>query len=243
MTPKLRRITAAPALAIAVAALATAFAPSVSVTEAQSVPEPFAPRAVTKPALDFDPIPYDRARKRQMAAYSKRHYGERAWRLEDPSAIVLHYTATSTYEPVFNTFAANAPSLGERPGVCAQFVVDKDGTIHQLTRLYVRCRHTIGLNQTAIGIEMVQQAAGSRHGAEQAILGRRQQARAAVHLVAWLKQRYRIEIKNVIGHAMANDSPLFKDLEGWRNDHVDWRADDVREFRKRVAKLIRDRRR
>lgn len=231
---KLRRPAAAAALAVA----AAVFLPSAA--QAQHPPDQLPPRAVAKPKLEFDPIPYDRARKRQMAAYSKRHYGERSWRLDDPKAIVLHYTATSTYAPVFNAFAANAPSLGEKPGVCAQFVVGKDGTIHQLTRLYVRCRHTIGLNQTAIGIEMVQQDVGSRHGAERAILGRRAQARAAVHLTAWLKQRYRIEIKNVIGHAMANDSPLFRDLEGWRNDHVDWRAGDVRDFRKRVTTLIRD---
>lgn len=247
MSPQLRHRVAAFALASAVAALVLAAAWSALGTASPravaSTPGPVAPRAVAKPKLEFDPIPYDRARKRQMAAYSKRHYGERSWRLDDPQAIVLHYTATSTYGPVFNAFAANAPSLGERPGVCAQFVVGKDGTIHQLTRLYVRCRHTIGLNQTAIGIEMVQQDVGSRHGAERAILGRRAQARAAVHLVAWLKQRYRIGIKDVIGHAMANDSPLFKDLEGWRNDHVDWRAGDVRDFRKRVTRLIHNRRR
>lgn len=226
-------------LRLTLVACATALVAPVAAA-AWPTPQPLPAGAVAKPRIKFDPIPYDHARKRQMAAYSKHHYGEREWRLDDPEAIVLHYTATSTYAPVFNTFAANTPSLGEKPGVCAQFVVGKDGTIHQLTRLYVRCRHTIGLNDVAIGVEMVQQSVGSRHGAERAILARRRQARAAVALVAWLKQRYRISIKNVIGHAMANDSPLFEDLEGWRNDHVDWRAGDVREFRGRVAKLIRD---
>ena len=86
---------------------------------------------VPQPRTKFDPIPYGKDRKRQMANYSNRHYGKRTWRLEDPDVIVLHYTATSTYSPVFNTFASNAPSLGERPGVCSQFVVEKDGTIHQ----------------------------------------------------------------------------------------------------------------
>ena len=127
---------------------------------------------VAKPAIEFDPIPYDSARKRQMAAYSNRHYGEREWRLEDPKAIVLHYTAGSTYSSAWSTFASNAPSLGERPGVCAQFVVDKDGTIYQLTRLAVRCRHTIGLNHVAFGIEMVQEDLGGSHRTSQAILDR-----------------------------------------------------------------------
>ncbi|MCB0865235.1 MAG: N-acetylmuramoyl-L-alanine amidase [Solirubrobacterales bacterium] len=225
-------------LALAGAALVSSSAPAAQAWPGE-LPALAASRQVKEPKIEFDPIPFGHDRKRQMAAYSKRHYGERTWRLTDPKAIVLHYTATDTYPPVFNTFASNAPNLGESPGVCAQFVVDKDGTIHQLTRLYVRCRHTVGLNHVALGIEMVQGATGTRHGAEQAILGRRGQARSAVRLVAWLKQRYGIDMKNVIGHAMANDSPLFKDREGWRNDHVDWRSTDVRQFRKRVAKLIR----
>jgi len=45
-------------------------------------------------------------------------------------------------------------------------------------------------------------------------------------------------MRNVIGHAMANGSPLFKDLEGWRNDHTDWQARDVRTFRHRVSRLL-----
>ncbi len=201
-------------------------------------PDSRAARGVPEPRTKWDPIPYGHTRKRQMAKYSKRHYGKRAWRLS-PRAIVLHYTATSTYEPVYNTFAANEPSLGESPGVCTQFVVDKDGTIYQLTRLYVRCRHTIGLNHVSIGIEMVQEDLGGRNESTHAILDRRRQSRAAVALTAWLKQRYRIPMKDVIGHAMANDSHLFKDRQGWRNDHTDWRASDVRVFRKRVNRLIR----
>lgn len=200
-----------------------------------------APRAgrVPEPKIDWDPIPYGKDRKRQMANYSHRHYGRRSWRLKDPKVIVLHYTATSTYGPVHNTFAANAPALGEKPGVCSQFVVDKDGRIHQLTRLYVRCRHTIGLNQTAVGIEMVQEGKPGKHGSDRAILARKRQIRAATRLTAWLKQRYRIKMKDVIGHSMANGSRRFKDLEGWKNDHVDWLRGDVRKFRKVVAGVVR----
>ncbi len=193
---------------------------------------------VPKPKIDWNPIPYGKDRKRQMANYSHRHYGKRSWRLKKPKVIVLHYTATSTYGPVYNTFAANSPALGERPGVCAQFVVEKNGRIRQLTRLYVRCRHTIGLNQTAIGIEMVQQSSASKHGSDRAILDRRKQIRAAVRLTAWLKRKYRIRMQDVIGHSMANGSRHFKDLEGWRNDHVDWLKGDVRKYRKLVTKVL-----
>ena len=195
-------------------------------------------RGVPEPKIDFDPIPYGHERKHQMANYSKRHYGKRTWRL-DPRAIVLHYTATPDYGSVHATFSSNAPDLGESPGVCSQFVVDKDGTIYQQTRLYVRCRHTIGLNHVALGVEMVQEELGGRNESTHAILDRSAQIEAATHLVAWLKQRYRIPMEDVIGHAMANDSHLFKDLEGWRNDHTDWRKGDVRIFRGRVNRIIR----
>ena len=47
-----------------------------------------------------------------------------------------------------------------------------------------------------------------------------------MRLVAWLKSRFGIKMRNLIGHAMANDSPLFEDREGWRNDHTDWQRED-----------------
>jgi N-acetylmuramoyl-L-alanine amidase-like protein/zinc carboxypeptidase len=193
---------------------------------------------VGRPRIDHDPIPYGRVRKREMAAYSARHYGQRTWRLRNPHVIVLHFTAGSTYSSAWNTFAANAPDLGELPGTCSQFVIGKTGGIHELVPPTIRCRHTIGLNYTAIGIEMVQEAGPSSHWADRQILDRRPQIRAAVHLVAWLKLRYGIAMRNVIGHAMANRSPFFKDLEGWRSDHTDWLHRDVVVFRQRLRRFI-----
>ena len=59
--------------------------------------------------------------------------------------------------PRRNAFAADAPDpeLGQLPGTCAHFVIDRDGTIYQLVPLGIMCRHTVGLNYTAIGIEHV----------------------------------------------------------------------------------------
>ena len=45
--------------------------------------------------------------------------------------------------------------LHELPGTCAHFVIDTDGTIYQLVSTSIMCRHTVGLNYTAIGIEHV----------------------------------------------------------------------------------------
>ena len=73
----------------------------------------------------------------------------------DPHVIVEHYTDGTTFSGAWATFAANSVHLGELPGVCAHFVIDTDGTIYQLVNLHVRCRHAIGMNWTAIGIEHV----------------------------------------------------------------------------------------
>ena len=168
-----------------------------------------------------------------MAAYSKRHYGVATSRLR-PRVIVLHFTANNSYSATWNTFASNAANRGEKPGTCAHFVIEKSGRIHQLVPLTVRCRHTVGLNHVAIGIEMVQETGPSAHWADQQILHRPRQVHAALRLVRWLQARFHIATRDVIGHAMANRHRLFRDLEGWRNDHVDWQAADVRAFRRRL---------
>jgi hypothetical protein len=212
--------------------------PAASTTTRAAAAIPLAKGGVKKPKIKWDPISYSKARKRQMANYSKRHYGEREWKLKQVKAIVLHYTAGDSYRSAWSLFNANTPSLGEKPGTCAQFVVDQDGTVYQLTRLSVRCRHTIGLNHISIGIEMVQPDLGDPNKTAKAILRRKQQSNAAVRLASWLTERYGVKLDNVIGHGMANDSPLFLDKQGWVNDHVDWLTPQVKDFRKRMKKLL-----
>ena len=184
-----------------------------------------------------DPIPYGSQRRHQMARYSLRHYGHRSWHLRHPKVLVLHFTGGSSYSSAWNTFASNSPNRGEMPGVCSHFIVDKDGTIYRLVSPAIRCRHAIGLNYTAIGVEMVQETGSGSHWADRQILHRRPQIRAALRLARYLKDRFGIRMRNIIGHAMANDSPYFKDLEGWRNDHVDWLPRDVHEFRRRLKAM------
>lgn len=195
------------------------------------------PRPARRPPIENDLIPFGRARKRETASYSRRHYGTGRWRLIHRRVIVLHFTGGSSYSSAWNTFAANAPNLGELPGVCAHFIVGQGGTIHKLVPVKIRCRHTIGLNYTAIGIEMVQPTGAGAHWADQQILHRHRQIHSALRLAKWLKKRFHISRHNVIGHAMANSSPFFKDLEGWRNTHTDWLRRDVKIFRRRLARM------
>jgi hypothetical protein len=196
-----------------------------------------APVQRQRPPMKRDYIPYGDERKHQMGHYSKRHYGVWRWKLTSPDVVVLHFTGGSSYSSARNHFASNSPNRGELPGVCAHFIVDKDGTIYKVVRTSIRCRHAIGLNYTSIGIEMVQETGRGAQWADHQILKRRPQIRAALKLVRFLRARYSIRMRNVIGHSMANDSPYFKDLQGWRNDHTDWLKPDVREFRRRLERM------
>jgi hypothetical protein len=195
------------------------------------------PPIAAEPKIVEDHIPYPKQRKRQMARYSKRHYGKRSWHLIDPKVIVLHFTGGGDYTSAWNHFASNAPARGELPGVCAHYMVRKSGTITEVVRPGVRCRHAIGLNHVAIGIEMVQRTGVGSHWAARRILRRRPQIGASLRLAHYLQNRFDIPLRNVIGHAMANGSPYFKDLQGWTNDHTDWLRRDVKVFRKRLKKL------
>ena len=152
------------------------------------------------------PIPYPASRQREMAAYSLRHYGSAGWQLT-PTMIVLHYTAGGTWAGARATFAEDTPSQGELPGTCSHYLVDKDGTVYQLVPTSVRCRHAIGLNDQAIGIEMVQEGGASAAWADQQILARPAQVGAALALVRSLQAQFAIPATNVVGHACGQRDP------------------------------------
>jgi N-acetylmuramoyl-L-alanine amidase len=137
-----------------------------------------------------------------MAAYAKRHYGIDSYRLVHPHVIVEHYTGTPSFQSTYATFAQDVadPELHELPNVCSHFVVDSDGTIYQLVPLGLMCRHTVGLNYTAIGIEHV-------GNADSAVLGNPRVIEASLELTNWLRCSYAIAVKNVIGHNESLTSP------------------------------------
>jgi beta-N-acetylhexosaminidase len=137
-----------------------------------------------------------------MATYARRHYGIDSYLLKRPKVIVEHVAVTGSAAGVRNTFAPDRPDpeLHELPGVCAHFVVGSDGVIHQLVSVKLMCRHTVGLNYTAIGIEHV----GFR---DSDVMGNARELRASLRLTAWLRCRFGIKLKNVIGHNESLSSP------------------------------------
>lgn len=194
------------------------------------------PAGPQRPRIVWDPIPFGRVRKGQMVAYVRRHYGsfmKPTWRLIHPHVIVIHYTDAS-YGSTYNTFANDVPDseLHELPATCAHFVIDTNGTIHQLVSLATMCRHTVGLNWTAIGIEHVGYS-------DAQVLDDRRQLSASLHLVRWLRCRFHIQIKDVIGHAESLTSPYHhEDVASLRTQtHGDFGHADMQVYRRRVGAL------
>jgi len=220
------RALAALALLAALATAATALA----------TPRTSSAGRVARPAFKVWAIPFGPKRKREMAAYSKRHYGERTWRLRHPKVIVEHMAQAPTAAAVHNVFAPDVPDveLGELPNVCAHFVVSRSGKIFRLVNLRTRCRHTVGLNWTAIGIEHAGYGDGD-------VLGDRHALRASLRLTQWLRCHFGIEVRNVIGHAESLTSPYHRErVPSLRTQtHGDWRHSSMRTYRRKLRRLGR----
>ena len=186
------------------------------------------------PPIISDPIPYGPDRAAQMRAYSRRHYARNTGALRRPRVIVQHVTAGPSYASAFNTFAANArdAELGELPGVCAHFIIDRSGRIHRLVSIRKMCRHTVGLNWTAIGVEHV--GTTTRE-----VLANPRMMRSSLRLTRWLQSRLRVRTKDVIGHNESLSSPYHRERVARlrRQTHGDFTRSEMRVFRTRLGRL------
>jgi beta-N-acetylhexosaminidase len=196
-------------------------------TPTETTPQP---AGAPRPPIQQRRIPFGAKRKQETAAYAERHYGTASSRL-DAKVIVEHVTVTPTFQAVYDTFSSDQPDveLHELPNVCSHFVVDRDGTIYQLVSLELICRHTVGLNDHAIGIEHV--------GATDAdVLGNSAQMDASLHLTRWLRCRYGISMSNVIGHNESLSSPYHHErVASLRNQtHSDWTKPDMDVYRAKL---------
>ena len=96
----------------------------------------------------------------------------------------------------------------------------------------IRCRHTVGLNWTAIGIEHV----GFR---DADLMGRRAELRASLRLTRYLRCRYGIPVKDVIGHNESLSSPYHRErVKALRHQtHGDMRHASMVVYRRKLRAL------
>ena len=190
--------------------------------------------AFSPPAIHEWRIPFPQRRKDEMAAYARRHYGTSSYRLTNPKVIVEHVAVAPSAATTRNAFVPDRPDpeLHELPGTCSHFVVDRDGTIYQLVSVRIMCRHTVGLNWTAIGIEHAGYSDGD-------VLGNRRELNASLRLTAWLRCRYGIRLQNVIGHNESLSSPYHhENVARLRTQtHGDMKHSSMQVYRRKLRAL------
>lgn len=190
--------------------------------------------AFSPPAIQQWRIPFPQTRRDEMRAYARRHYGIDSYTLTRPKVIVEHVAVAPSAAATRNAFVPDRPDpeLRELPGTCAHFVIGRDGAIYQLVSLKLMCRHTVGLNYTAIGIEH----AGYK---DSDVLGNARELSASLRLTAWLRCRYRIRLSNVIGHNESLASPYHRErVARLRSQtHGDMQRASMRAYRRELRAL------
>ncbi len=180
-------------------------------------------------------------RLRLTAAYCLTHYGSESAELREPQLVVVHYTAFATRGESLGFFVpARLDTVSRRDikgggavNVSAHYMVDRDGTILQLAPDDVVCRHTIGFNWTAIGIENVGRNADDLTEA---------QASATADLVSRLVARHP-SITYLIGHHEYRRAELSHYRLFRENDHsyrFTPKVDPGPAFMARVRGLLRE---
>ena len=156
-------------------------------------------RRAAKPTIVQKPIPFPApSASRRWPPTRSATTGIDSYRLRDPEGDrrALHgHERRSSRRSTRSRPTRPTPSCTSCPGTCSHYVIDRDGTIYQLVPRSIMCRHTVGLNYTAIGIEHVGSSDGEilRNAPPDGRL-------AAAHALAALPLR-RSASSNVIGHS------------------------------------------
>lgn len=116
----------------------------------------FDPQAIQRPIFDAE-------RLQLTVNYARQHYGEATAALTNPQMIVVHFVTIPTLQKSLDFFRPSHIDHqvrrdiagGGEVNVSAHYLVDRDGTLYQMAGEDVLCRHIIGFNHSAIGIENV----------------------------------------------------------------------------------------
>ncbi|MDQ1244573.1 MAG: N-acetylmuramoyl-L-alanine amidase [Campylobacterota bacterium] len=160
----------------------------------------FLPICLAALEIKHTPIDFGETRVELTKKYIKSHYNLDVKDIKIvPKIIVIHHTAIDDFNDSFlrftsQTLPSDRPEIvnGGAVNVSAHFMVERDGTIHQLMPLEYMARHVIGLNYSSIGIENV----GGQNSKDNLT---KEQLKANIELVAELKKRFPT-IEYVVGH-------------------------------------------
>ena len=165
----------------------------------------FASNVTAAPNIVDKPVLWNDYREQLTREYAELHYGLSTTTIEQPRAVVVHWTAGSTWESAYYTFYDETRGDGSGTvNVSSQFIVDKDGTIYRLMPENKLARHAIGYNWCAIGIENVGGVGNAQDLTEA-------QLQANIELIRYLHEKYPT-IEYVFGHyqqVAARESGLY----------------------------------
>ena len=150
--------------------------------------------------VENTPINFTSKRVQLTKEYIKTHYDLDVKDIKIiPKIILIHHTAIDSYDDslkrfIHDTLPSDRPEIQNAGllNVSTHFMVEPDGTIHQLMPLDFMARHVIGLNYNSIGIENV----GGENSADNLT---KEQLQANIYLVNYLKQKFKT-IEYVVGH-------------------------------------------
>ena len=186
------------------------------------------PLALGDPKLDKSRARKLESWKKQIQAYSKRHYGEDTWKLE-PTCIVLHYTAGTTFPwNLVNT----GTFAGEAPGLASHYVID-GAQVWELVPPTVRSRGAFGINHRAINIEMVT--------ADASDLARRPKTlKTCAWLTRSLMEQFSIPIDKVYSHQEVSqmDTALVPEVLDRTNPEPYGKIDPGEQNMKTILKML-----
>ena len=195
----------------------------------------------TKNSIVQTPIDFGVKRIALTKEYIKTHYGKEVDNITiHPRAIVLHWTAIMKLPWCMNAMKKEVLSAKRKNivkasllNVSSHFLVERDGTIHQLMPDNWMARHVIGLNYSAIGVENI---GGFENRVEDLTDA---QVEANIKLINYLKQKYP-EIEYLLGHheyLKMQKTPLWLELDDSYRTHKD---DPGKKFMKAVRAEVKD---
>ena len=158
------------------------------------------------------PINFGEKRIELTKEYIKTHYDLNVNDIKiTPKIVLVHYTAIDGFEKSLARFTSQTlpndrPEISKASAlnVSTHFMVERDGTIHQLMPLDFMGRHVIGLNYSSIGIENV----GGEGYVENLTV---EQLLANIFIVNYLKKKFP-SIEYVVGH---HEYRCFEKTELW----------------------------
>ena len=185
------------------------------------------------------PIQFADERITLTKEYIKDHY---ALDVEDikivPKIVLIHYTAIEGFEKSLARFASQTlpndrPEISQASSlnVSTHFMVERDGTIHQLMPLDFMARHVIGLNYSSIGIENV---GGEGYVQDLTV----EQLLANIFIVKYLKKKFP-SIEYVVGHheyrCFENTELWLEKDDGYRTEKYDPGENFMRDLRANIT--------